>query len=657
MAVQDSISIQLEKATDLSYSREDRLESNNKAFELLLKNQNDSLNRVNLFRVANRFFNLNDYKGYKESTKQVLVRSIDDNDSISTAKAYNYLGDFYSSSASKDSAYTFYRKAEKLYKKFGDQINLGQVYINIAVVKSYEKDYYGAEVSAIQALNTLRDTKQIDKIYEANNVLGFISFELQDYQKSIEYHTKALELARQNDSKNEYHLVSTSLNNLGSVYQAQEQFGLAKKMFQNGLNDRGLLIDKPILYAALLDNLAYSKFKLNDTKDLPELFYQSLKVRDSLNFTDAIYSNIHLSEYYLAEGDTAKSIDYAKEALRASRETKVHQDILSALKNLGKVDKNNAVAYNEEYIKLNDSLQQAERKAKEKFARIEFETDEIILKNDRLTEQNRTILYIFIVVMLIGLLLFIIKNQRTKTRELILKQAQQKANEEIYSLMLSQQSKIEEGRIFEKKRIAQELHDGILGRLFGARLNLDSLNKRIDQEAAQNRKQFLEELKIIEQDIREISHDLNREKFALNNNFVGIVNNLIDQQENISEAHLDFTFDPEIPWDKVHNNIKINLYRILQESLQNINKYANANNIIVDLKNHDNMILLTVSDDGKGFSPEKKSKGIGLQNMISRAESCGGNIHIESSPKKGTTILLTIPKVPNPQTQQDDKKN
>ncbi|MBC8643313.1 hypothetical protein H9W95_01875 [Flavobacterium lindanitolerans] len=156
----------------------------------------------------------------------------------------------------------------------------------------------------------------------------------------------------------------------------------------------------------------------------------------------------------------------------------------------------------------------------------------------------------------------------------MLKQAQQKANEDIYNLMLYQQNKIEEGRTNEKIRIAQELHDGILGRLFGARLNLDSLNKRQDEEAIVSRNNYLVELKNIEQDIREISHDLNLEKHALNNNFIGIVNNLIEQQETVSQAKVSFVVDMEIEWEKIENYIKINLYRILQEALLNINKYA-----------------------------------------------------------------------------------
>ena len=86
---------------------------------------------------------------------------------------------------------------------------------------------------------------------------------------------------------------------------------------------------------------------------------------------------------------------------------------------------------------------------------------------------------------MLGLFLYIIKAQKTKNRELLFKQEQQKVNEEIYNLMISQQNTIETNRIKEKKRVAQELHDGVLGRMFGVRMNLDSLNKFNDEPAVE----------------------------------------------------------------------------------------------------------------------------------------------------------------------------
>jgi signal transduction histidine kinase len=84
------------------------------------------------------------------------------------------------------------------------------------------------------------------------------------------------------------------------------------------------------------------------------------------------------------------------------------------------------------------------------------------------------------------------------------------------------------------------------------------------------------------------------------------------------------TIDSGIKWDKVKTLVKINLYRIIQESLQNCNKYANATVIKVELKEDDSIVLLiktTVPD-----SMLKQKKGIGLQNMISRTNEATDNL-------------------------------
>ncbi|HEU4496747.1 MAG TPA: tetratricopeptide repeat protein, partial [Flavobacterium sp.] len=517
-------------------------------------------------------------------------------------------------------------------------------------VQIYENDFLGAELSAIKALNLLRDSGDNNKTCEAYNLLGVISNELKDYEKALEYYTKTLRLVEENNM-NDFHEKANCLNNIGNVYLSSSRYSLAIEKFREALQDENLIKGRPDLYALIIDNLAYSQLKNRSYANLPNLFYKSLRIRDSLNLrAGLIHNKIHLSEFYLLIKDTLTAKKFAREALVLSRSEKNPSSLLSSLKQLGTVDTENASVYSEEYIKINDSLQQAERRSKDKFARIEFETDEIILEKDKLAVQNRNIILFFGLALLVGSLLFIIKNQKAKTKELLLKQAQQKANEDIYNLMLFQQNKIEEGRANEKTRIAQELHDGILGRLFGARLNLDSLNKRQDENAIESRNSYLNELKNIEQDIREISHDLNRESHALNNNFIGIVNNLIEQQETVSGAAVSFEADTGIEWEKVGNNVKINLYRILQESLQNINKYAGAKTISVEIGKSQKNLKLAVSDDGTGFLVSKRSKGIGLQNMQSRAAACEGTLEIRSKPGRGTAITVLFPLENNAKT-------
>ncbi len=642
----DSLTTYLNSAKNRNSADHIRRASADKALKILENQGNSASVRSNLNVLARQYYGLKLDDKVSYVARKAAKFSEEVNDSLNIAKAFNIIGNQYINKGANDSAYYYFLKAEKLFSKSRDSIDLGKNYIDKAFVQLYESDYSGCELSCIQALGFYRNSSYVQSEYDAFNLIGISSNELKNYENALLYHKKALNYVNRFEeiSNSKVHYRSSTLNNIGYVYQNLNNHREAIKYFTQGLSENNLLLDNPYVYAAIIDNLAYSKFKLKDYNELPKLFYESLRIRE-LNqlYSGVVASKLHLSEFYMAKSDTIAAQRMANEALILSKKTKISGDLLGSLKQLSTVEQKNASYYSKEYIKISDSIQSEERKAKDKFARIQFETDEIIGEKDKLAEQNRNLLYFFIGTFLIGLLLFIIRNQRAKNRELMLIQAQQKANEEIYSLMISQQSSIEESRVKEKKRIAQELHDGVLGRLFGARLNLDSLNKSNDPESIESRFNYLNELKNIEQDIREISHDLNREKFVLINNFVAIVNNLLEEQKNSHAPEIEWSIDEGIRWDAVSNNVKINLYRILQESLQNVNKYAQAKKIEVNIYTENEAVVLKVSDNGDGFDTTTKKKGIGLQNMESRTAECNGTLDVKSKKGKGTIITISIP--------------
>ncbi|MBP7470655.1 MAG: tetratricopeptide repeat protein, partial [Flavobacterium sp.] len=641
---EDSLAIYLSKANDFSSSQKKRQEYIQKSFTIIISLPNDSINRVNLFRVANRYYNINNWKAYKETVQLVLEKSVESNDILSTAKAYSYLGDYYDSQGIADSAFLCYFKSEKLYLNLNEKYNTAKTRLNIASLQYNESDYLGSEMSVFKALRTIKDVKANDILYESYNLLGIVYNELAQYDKAIEYQNKALAI----DAKTipvEFQAKATSLNNLGLVYQNLNKNKKAISYFQIGLEqNKDLLLYKPSVYAMLLDNLGYSRFKLNESNGLPGLFYESLKLRDSLQLTTGvIISKIHLSEYFASKNDIVKAAQFSNEAIVTARKSKNARNVLLALRQLAVIEPVKAAVYNKEYIQINDSLQKADRNIADKFSRIEYETDEIKQENTDLTTQNRNLVYIFGSILILGMFLYIIKAQKAKNRELLYKQEQQKVNEEIYNLMISQQSNVELIRVNEKKRVAQELHDGVLGRMFGVRMNLDSLNKIHDESASIQRNSYLAELKNIEQDIREISHDLNREKSELINNFVAIVDNLFEEQKKTFATKLVSTIDSNIKWETVSNAVKINLYRIVQESLQNINKYAKAENVKIEFKKETDHLFLQITDDGIGFNVNRGKKGIGLQNMLSRINECKGTFEIKSKIGEGTIITVTVP--------------
>jgi signal transduction histidine kinase len=640
----DSLTSYLTLANEDSLPLIKKQDYNQKALAIIINQPNDSMNKVNLFRVANRYYNMNDWNGYKETVYLVLENSKNSKDSVNTAKSYTYLGDYYGAQAISDSAFIYYSLADKMYNNLNDDYNLAKTRLNKALLQYSQGDFSGSEIAVFSALRAIKGREANDILYDSYNLLGIVYNEREEYDRAVDFHMKALVNIDETVLPSVFQSKAASLNNLGFVYQNMNNQKQAISYFRQGLEQKNLLIDKPSLYAMILDNLAYSKFKLKESEELPEMFYQSLKLRDSLKLTEGIITNkIHLSEYFASKKDTIKALQYSKEALALARSSKNYRNVLASLKQLAIIEPNKAADYTKQYIHINDSLQKEERKMGDKFTRIEYETDEIKNENTDLVEQNRNLLYIFSGLAMLGLFTFVIKTQKAKNRELLFKQQQQKANEEIYNLMISQQNTIEGIRIKEKKRVARELHDGVLGRMFGVRINLDSLNKIDDGTAVEKRNNYLTELKSIEQDIREISHDLNREKSELINNFVAIVDNLFEDQKRTFKSKLVSVIDSGIKWELVSNSIKINLYRILQEALQNINKYATADNIKIELKKEEDHLILIMSDDGVGFNVKTAKKGIGLQNILFRTNECDGVVDIKSKKGEGTIITVTVP--------------
>jgi signal transduction histidine kinase len=640
----DSLASYLLLANDIHLSQELKQKYNHKAFDIIINQKDDSINKVNLFKVANRYYNMADWKGYFNTSKLILENSKKSHDTVNLAKAYTYLGDYYKKKSISDSAFYCYNKAEKLYLNLNNNYNLAKTQISKANLQFSENEHFNSEIAVFKALRNIKQIKANDLLYESYNLLGILYNEREEYDKSLEFHNKALATLNDKSIPAEFQFKATSLNNMGYVYLNLKNYKQAKNYFEEGLQQKKLFIENTPLYAMLLDNLAYAKFKLEDPNNIPELFYKSLKIRDSLHLTSGLIINkTHLSEYFYSKKDTLKAIQYAKQALTLSRSTKQLRSILESLKQMGIADPKNASTYSKEYIQINDRLQKAERKMGEKFSRIEYETDEIKVENTNLEGQNKKLLLFFSSFIILVILLYTINSQKTKQRELLFKQQQQHANAEIYNLLINQQNTIEINNIKEKKRVARELHDGVLGRMFGVRINLDGLNKIKDDSGVEMRLNYLTELKNIEQDIREISHNLNREKSELINNFVAIVTNLFEEQKKTFSTKFLAHLDSSIKWDSIDNIVKINLYRILQESLQNCNKYANATKIKVEFRKQNDSLVLKISDDGIGFNVNRAKKGIGLQNIKIRTIECEGTLDIKSKKDEGTSITIVIP--------------
>jgi len=645
----DSIILLRENSTKSSLSKEKRINFAKRAVELSLKTKIDSTLLKSERNLSFIYLMTGEYDLFRDSTLKNLSFAQKLNDSSAIARSSSNLGFYYYQIADNTSeSYSYYLQALKYYDALNVLNEKAAVLTALATIQDDEKDYLGSEQNAIEALKIINsleeyESQNLDKYY-AYNLLGLVSLKLENYEQSIDYHNQAFDVTKTIDDGESKAL--QTLNNLAFAYREKGELDRSLEIFGELLQNKELKENDITFYALILNNYTFTKFlKGNyDYKSLEKDFHKALKIADSIDDSyTKLAASIDLAKFYKANNEFNSALNYAKQSYKISKDIPINELYLESMFLLSDLTKGEeSKNYLKEHIKLSDSLLKVERAVRNKFARIEYETDQLEAENKQISRENLYLLILSAGLLLTAILVYLFISQRAKNRKLKLIQVQQKANEDIYNLMLSQQDKVDEARTLEKKRISEELHDGVLGRLFGTRLSLDSINFKDGKDAMMTRANYIGQLKIIEEDIRKISHELNTD-FVSGSGFMDIVSELIENQTKAYGLTYEFNYTDDISWDSVSNKTKINIYRIIQESMQNIYKHANAKAIKISISLEKDVICLDIIDDGEGFDTSKSKKGIGLKNMMSRVEDINGKITFTSQSGNGTTVNVKIP--------------
>lgn len=567
-------------------------------------------------------------------------------DTLALAYINNVLGWYHNINYRPDSAYHYYYNTSKYFGELNMQDDKAKTLYTMADIQFEERDYVGCENTAAEAIKIYEKMPQteytLDNLWALYNLIAISADELKLFDQAIDYHYKALSFSDKMKDNYLYTLYSNS--NIALIYKEIKQYDKALKIYQDLFENKSLLMEEPNNYALILGDYAHLKHLMKGYpgSEIKSMLYEAYKISDSIQDEASIMSvALNYSEYYLDKKAFDSANYFSNIAYNLGKSTSTHDVVLNSLKLKSKIDTTDT-SYLNEYVELSDSLVNKERAIRNKFARIELETDQLELKNQQISRERMWLLILSAGLLITLILLYIIISQRAKNKELKLVQQQQEANEEIYNLMLSQQDKIDEARSIEKKRISEELHDGILGRLFGTRLSLDSLNLNTSEEAIKTREGYIVELKNIEQEIRKVSHELNTD-FVSGSGYEDIISTLIETQSDAYGFKSDINIEGDIVWEDMPNKTKIHIYRIIQESLQNIYKHANATHVDISFKLKNNVICLFITDNGSGFDVNKAKKGIGIKNMNSRVKEIQGDLEITSEKNVGTSILIKIP--------------
>lgn len=191
----------------------------------------------------------------------------------------------------------------------------------------------------------------------------------------------------------------------------------------------------------------------------------------------------------------------------------------------------------------------------------------------------------------------------------------------------------------ERNKIGQELHDNVNQILVGAKMYLGL----VSHEQPGTTDLIKQSLHLVDNAIDEIRALTWREvtppkKIGLKD----IIQSLVENTNAHSKVKTKLVY----PTDAYigNNDLKLNIYRIIQEAINNVLKHADARNVLLAVEASNKDIHIRIEDDGKGFNPVfNKSNGVGITNMLNRVESYNGNITIDSIPDNGCKIQITIP--------------
>jgi len=196
----------------------------------------------------------------------------------------------------------------------------------------------------------------------------------------------------------------------------------------------------------------------------------------------------------------------------------------------------------------------------------------------------------------------------------------------------------------ERKRIASDLHDGVGQTMSAAKINLSLLQAEIEFATDEQRETFEKALALVDEscrEVRNVSHSMMPNallKWGLATairNFIHRINSKVLNVDYYSEG-LDTSLDA---------NKEVILYRVIQECVNNVIKHSGATKLYVALISDEKEISVTIEDNGKGFDVHdaEKFEGIGLKNIQSRINFLNGTVEWDSTPGKGTVVIINIP--------------
>lgn len=366
----------------------------------------------------------------------------------------------------------------------------------------------------------------------------------------------------------------------------------------------------------------------------------------------------HHSRYKLAESSFKKALDLSRRMKYYDYSRQFSYRLYECSNYSGQYKK--ASEYLLYFVHVSDTLNQIKNSEHlvsliGKFEQKELQTEKIDLEKDkRLFELKSrrsnftlySLLFSIAAILLAGFFVILFYQQKLETSQIIHTQSEQINNQKIKELenslhLQSMQSMID-GQESERERIAQDLHDSLGGVLSTIKLRFDKL---VHDQKIEEKEAYTKLYKLIDtacDEVRYISNDLkpgSLEKLGL----IEAIKDMLNRYKLENGPEIIFQFYGFEEGGSIDSNVALNIYRIIQELVNNCIKHSKAKEIFVQIQKKGNTMTISVEDDGIGFDNDSAIKGMGLENIRSRVNYLRGEFIVESSLGQGSMFLVNLP--------------
>lgn len=495
-------------------------------------------------------------------------------------------------------------KSEQYFKNKNDSINLGLTLFHLGIANYYvnrrliAKEYFNEVLSLKNFVSKRLITRTHQNLGSINLEVAMsgidkdtslINQSIKNYKEVIAIYKDENWLIEESLATS---LLAESYNQLGYFEKAIETIDLAaiKAVEAEDRNQLGFSLIKK---ASFLNNIKDYKEALNTINQTIPIF-EKLKDFPTLSYAYNVKKKalVNLERYKEAAllGDTIFQISVK--------------------------------TYN---TRFTDKIAEMDAKyqTKEKDQEISHQ-NEVIKKDGKL----KSLLYFLIISIFILFILFYFwykSKQKQKLQSELLKEKERGLSE----IINAQEN--------ERKRIAKDLHDGIVQELTSLKFKLKN---EFEKSPSESTNDIFSQLENSTTELRNISHQMMPTALTQ----LGVTEAIDDMlHKSLDPLEIKFNFETFGITERLKENIEITIYRVSQELVNNIVKHSGANEVNVQLFKSGKNIILIIEDNGKGISDNAKSDGIGLMNISSRLDTINGKVNFEASPNSGTLATVKIP--------------